>query len=203
MHQTPDYDSKTIIENAPEMWLNEINYIKNTLIDLAQKHEFLNILEWGSGNGTIYFSNFLKEKKIPFKWIAIENFVPWYEKVIHMLKENNLSDDIECVLKNPTYETDKNIQEASDLYDYINYPSTLNIKFDFILVDGRKRKDCLEKASDILNLEGVTVLHDAEREWYHDGFKYFINGGEFVITNPTPAARGGVQKLWVGKVSKI
>lgn len=45
MQQTPDYDSKKIIENAPEMWLNEISYIENTLVDLAQKHKFLNILE--------------------------------------------------------------------------------------------------------------------------------------------------------------
>lgn len=203
MHQTPDYDSENIVQNAPEMWLNEIGYIEKTLVELALKNKFLNSLEWGSGNSTVYFSKFLRQKEIPFKWIAIEHFIPWHEKVTVMLKENSLSSDVECFLKSPTHEANKNIQETLNLDEYINFPSTLGIKFNFILVDGRKRKECLDKASGILAPNGVVVLHDAEREWYHDGFKYYVNGGEFVIANPTPAARGGVQKLWAGRVSKI
>ena len=203
MHKTPDYDSKNVLQNAPEMWLSEIRYIEKTLVELAQKNKFLNILEWGSGDGTIYFSKFLKQKKINFKWVAIEHFIPWHEKVIVMLKENGLSDDVECFLKSPTYEEDKNIQETLNLDEYINFPSTLGVKFNFILVDGRKRKECLDKASSILASNGVAVLHDAEREWYHEGFKHYVNGGEFVVTNISPAARGGVQKLWVGTISEI
>ncbi len=203
MYQMPDYDSKDVLQNAPEMWLSEIRYIEKTLVELAQKNKFLNILEWGSGNSTIYFSKFLKQKGIPFKWIAIEHFVPWYEKVIVMLRENDLSNDVECFLKSLTNEADKNIQETLNLDEYINFPSTLGIKFNFILVDGRKRKECLNKASSILASNGVVILHDAERKWYHGGFKYYVNGGEFVTANPTPAARGGVQKLWAGRVSKI
>ena len=125
------------------------------------------------------------------------------EKVISMLEEHDLSDSVEYFLKSPTYGEDKNIQETLDLDEYIDFPSTLNIKFNFILVDGRKRAECLKRASTILASNGVAVLHDAEREWYHEGFKYYVSGGEFVTANPTPAARGGVQKLWGGGVSKI
>jgi len=203
VHQTPDYDSKNVLQNAPEMWLNEIRYIEKTLAKLAQNNKLLNILEWGSGNSTTYFPKFLRQKGIPFKWIAIEHFIPWHEKVTVMLKEDSLSNDVDFFLKNPTYEADKNIQEALNLDEYINFPSTLGIKFNFIWVDGRKRKECLEKASSILAANGVAVLHDAEREWYHDGFKHYVNGGEFVVTNISPAARGGVQKLWAGRVSEI
>jgi len=203
MHITPEYDSKNVIENAPEMWLNEIRYIEKTFVELAKKNKSLNILEWGSGNGTIYFSKFLKQKGISFKWIAIEHFIPWYEKVTSMLKENDLSDDVECYLKSPTDEPDKNIQETLDLDDYLNFPSTLGIKFDFILVDGRKRKECLGTASKSITPDGVVLLHDAEREWFHAGFKNFVDGGKFVVSNPTPAARGGIQKLWEGRISKI
>jgi len=201
MHQTPDYDSKKSIQNAPEMWMNEIEFIEKTLIELSKKNKCLNILEWGSGNSTIYFSKFLKQKKIHFKWIAVEHFIPWYEKVIGMFKENGLSKNVECVLVNPTLETDKNIQETLDLSDYIHFPTTTSLKFHFILVDGRKRAECLEQASKSVTSDGVVVLHDAEREWFQSGFKYYASG-EFVTANPTPAAWGGVQKLWVGRILK-
>jgi len=191
MHQTPDYDSSNVLQNAPEMWLSEIKYIENTLVSLAEQKECLNILEWGSGKGTVYFSKFLKGENINFKWVAIEHFVPWYEKVSAMLKEHNLSDNVKCFLKSPTCEEDKNIQETLDLDEYINFPSTLGVKFDFILVDGRKRKECLEKASSILSPDSVVILHDAERPWYHEGCKHYVDGREFVTANPNTAARGG------------
>ena len=200
MNETPDYDSKYELKDYPEMWLDEIKYIEETLIKLSQKNNKLNILEWGSGFSSIYFSKFLKQKGIQFKWVAVEHFVHWHEKVIDMIEENKLSNNIECVLKNATLETDKNIQETLPLNDYINYPSELDTKFDLIIVDGRKRSECLKVASNILTTDGVVILHDAEREWYHDGFKYYADGGEFVTFNTTPAARSGVQKLWVGRV---
>lgn len=198
MNVTPEYDSKNILENAPEMWLKEIRYIERAFVDLAQKNKSLNILEWGSGNGTIYFSKFLKQKKVSFKWIAIEHFIPWYKKVVSMIKENDLSGDVECYLKSPTDEPDKNIQETFDLYDYLNFPLTLGIKFDFVFVDGRKRTECLKKASKLLDPEGVLFLHDAEREWYHSGLKYY--DGCFVTEQSTSAAWNGIQKLWMGKL---
>jgi predicted O-methyltransferase YrrM len=200
MQPSPDYDSKRALPYTPEMWLSEIDYIEKTLVELAQSKEALNILEWGSGNSTIFFAKFLRQKGISFKWVAIEHFIPWYEKILAMLEENNLSDDVSCFLKSPTLETDKNVQETLDLDEYIKFPATLDTKFDFVIVDGRKRKECLEKASTILSQNGIAVLHDAEREWYHDGFTKYLNGGEFVTANPTPAAHGGVQKLWAGKV---
>jgi len=200
MNEVPDYDSKYEMENYPEMWMSEIRFIEKTLVESAQNNEILNVLEWGSGFSTIYFSKFLKQNDIPFKWIAIEHFLPWYTKVLSMISENNLSNEVECVLINPTSEPDKNIQETFNMDDYINFPSTLDTKFNIIIVDGRKRSECLKIASNVLAADGVTILHDAEREWFHDGFKYFVNGGEFVTTNITPAARGGVQKLWTGRI---
>ena len=59
MGGTPDYDSKGVIDNAPEMWMAEIDYFKKLLIELAQDKQPLEILEWGSGNGTVFFANFL------------------------------------------------------------------------------------------------------------------------------------------------
>ena len=64
-------------------------------------------------------------------------------------------------------------------------------------------KECLGTASKSITPDGVVLLHDAEREWFHAGFKNFVDGGKFVVSNPTPAARGGIQKLWEGRISKI
>lgn len=197
-YSIPDYDNKNL-ENPPDMWINEIKYIKKKLIEQNQNNSFLNILEWGSGNSTIFFSKFLKEENIPFKWIAIENFLPWYEKVLKMIELENLSNNVECILLSPTNESNKNIQETLNLEDYINYPLKLDLKFNLIFVDGRKRKECLEIASKSLAPQGLVLLHDAEREWFHPSFKFFKDGGKFVISNPSSAAYGGIQKLWEGK----
>lgn len=199
MTTSPDYDSKYIMKNYPEMWMSEILYIKNLLLKHAQETDVLNILEWGSGFGTIYFSNFLKQNNINFKWTAIEHYIPWYKKVISMISKNNLSDNVLCILVNPTSEPNKNIQELNNMNDYINLPIFLNEKYNIVLIDGRKRVECLKTARTIISNNGIVILHDAERIWFHEGFKYYINNGKFVTSNSTPAAYDGIQKLWEGK----
>ena len=60
----------------------------------------------------------------------------------------------------------------SDLKDYIEFPEKFK-SFDFILVDGRARKACMKKALDFVSGKAVVVLHDANREYYHDAFRYY------------------------------
>lgn len=59
-----------------------------------------------------------------------------------------------------------------EMKDYIEYPKRFG-KFDFILIDGRARRECVIKAHDIINDNGVVVLHDAGREYCHDGFALY------------------------------
>jgi hypothetical protein len=49
----------------------------------------------------------------------------------------------------------------------LSFPSTLERKFDMILVDGRKRRRCLLEAKRLLAPGGVVFLHDAHRRRYH------------------------------------
>jgi len=194
------YDSEGILSVPPAMWINEICYIKNVLLELSRKNDFLNILEWGSGNSTIHFSKFLKERMIGFKWVAMEHFLPWYNEVVDLIKEHDFGANVEYFLKNPTDEPDKVIQETLNLSEYINFPVLLNRKFNLIIVDGRKRQECLKLASTILAPGGIVILHDAERPEYHDGFRFYLHGGDFVISNISPVSRGGIQKLWIGGI---
>lgn len=201
MGEAPNYDSKDVINNPPEMWMSEIAYLKKKLMELSENTKVLEILEWGSGNGTIFFSSFLKEKGIDFHWTAIEHFLPWHEKVKQMLKDKGLDDRVEVLLKSPTMQEDKLLQEKEDLSEYIHYPKRIGKNFDFILVDGRRRAECLLSASSIVSTKGVVALHDAERVWYYSGFEPYINRGEFINEISSPNACGGVQKLWIGKIT--
>ena len=191
------YDSQKIDENYPTMWMSEISCIEKILEEQAAKGRLINVLEYGSGKSTIYFSKFLKRKGVSFSWTALEHFIPWYEKVISDLNENDLLGTTKCILKSPTYEENKDIHEKQDMSEYINYPLDLKMKFDVVIVDGRKRAECLQIASRILAQDGVAILHDAEREGYHSAFCNFKDDGQFICVNKAPIP-GGEQKLWMG-----
>lgn len=193
------YDSEQLGPHYPSMWLNEIHHIENVLMEQSNNNEIVRVLEWGAGRSTIYFSKFLKEKGINFKWIAIENFIPWHEQVSGMIESNDLCDVTTCVLTNGTCEERKYLQELMDLSEYVNYPSTLGVKFNLILIDGRRRRECLETASRLVAGTGVVVLHDAERSEHGSAFVHYQDGGKIVCENRSPVP-GGVQRLWVGQV---
>lgn len=193
------YDSESVDSNLPTMWLKEIRFIEKLLLEQAKKDKPLQILEWGSGRSTTYFSNFLRERGVPFQWHAIENFVPWYDVVQKMIQENDLLATTTCHLKSPTHAERKALQERMDMSDFIHFPETLNQKFDFILVDARKRRECMQLAAKLVSPQGVVVLHDAERLEGDSVFQLYKEGGRFVCETPSPVP-GGLQKLWVGQL---
>lgn len=195
------YDSQELSAEFPAMWLNEIRQIETLLLKQVDKDRFLNILEWGAGRSTIYFSNFLKKQGVPFKWLAIENHIPWHREVLRMIEFNGLSETTTCVLKSETCEERKYVQEALDMSEYVNYPNSLGIQFNFVLVDGRRRRECLEVAARVARPAGVVLLHDAERPEYQSAFQCYDNEGQFVCENPSPVP-GGIQKLWIGRPAR-
>ena len=52
------------------------------------------------------------------------------------------------------------------LDEYVDYPTLLGLKFDFVIVDGRKRRRCIEVSKKIVSEDGVIILHDAQRPYY-------------------------------------
>lgn len=61
-------------------------------------------------------------------------------------------------------------------------------EYDLIFVDGNLRTRCLARAKWILKEDGVIIVHDAEREWYHTAIReypHFIfkdNGSTAVLS---------------------
>lgn len=159
------------------------------ITSIIQNLKPMKVLEWGSGYSTLYFSKLIPEDAV---WISIEHNVKWADKVGSFI--NNRKVKLICVKPNNipwggpgrdgTYQ---------DFKDYVDEGRKF-APYDFILVDGRARADCLTFAYDILNEKGVIVLHDAQRDHYHNSLKKYEKQMFFL-------KKKGVCKLWVGSKS--
>lgn len=163
---------------TPWMDGKDIRLIKNKIIAINKQH--ISVLEWGSGGSTEHFSKFMSDNNITYDWTSIEYNKEWYDKIVALNIPHAkivLFDVGNTKLK----------QRNTNMDEYVAYPMTLNKKFDFILVDGRKRRRCLINASKLLLKDGVVFLHDAQRKYYHCAFKHFSD--HKFLTNT----------LWMGK----
>lgn len=171
-----------------ESW--EIELIRDVLIKLQPRI----CLEWGCGYSTVHFTRFLPKDS---KWIAIEHDQNWSSTVQQQIsllsrfhRRRNVT--VNYVKQNQYPWTDKDGDGAgTDLADYIQFPDKFK-PFDFVLVDGRARKECIKKAYELIGDKGVVILHDANRTSYHQFFglyKYQI------LFTDTRDSAGGV---WIG-----
>ena len=122
----------------PMMSSDEIEIISALLAKKQPKR----ILEWGSGNSTVFFSKLVPTAEV---WTALEHKRDYVELLSDRLPEN-----AEIILK-------------QDMSEYINYPRT-QAKYDFILVDGEHRDACLEVAFDVAKKNAIILLHDCDRK---------------------------------------
>src|SRR3989344_3767391 len=166
----------------PWMKESEIKSLEKILLGLAKKPGPLRILEWGSGGSTAYFTDFLKRHGISYKWLSLEYNKKWHDEIRRL---KSADPDTKIVLFDAR--NDELKQRRTNMDDYVAYPKTLGVKYDFILVDGRKRRRCLVEASSLIFPDGAVVLHDAERKYYHCAFLHF------------PYSRFLQTRLWIGK----
>lgn len=181
---------------VPWMRYREIEMIEDLLRNLNPK----NVLEWGAGNGTFYFTNFLSPNS---SWISVEHNKEWANAVA----KRNMKSNVEIVCKEPNNEPFKdayfglvdykvNDGNLEDFKDYIQYPAERGVLYDFILIDGRARVDCLNKSKDMLSENGIVLLHDANRPQYHEAFKQYKNG---ILFSDQRTSSGGI---WIGSDSE-
>jgi len=113
-------------------------------------------LEWGAGGSTVYWPS-----RYPFirLWVSVEHDEDWYNRMRGLVGANV-----------------KLLHLPVDSEEYCS-PAVLrlggNRKYDFILVDGRRRVECLRVASRLVKRDGVVVLHDAGRLHYRPGWEFF------------------------------
>lgn len=124
-----------------------MNDVEIDIIDtlLESKPDML-CLEWGSGNSTIYFPN----RHALAHWVSIEHD-PEYAKYV-------------VAHADPRKATVFTTSETPAYYGCV-YP--YEGMFDFILIDGILREECVKTALKIAKKDAIVLLHDAEREEYH------------------------------------
>jgi SAM-dependent methyltransferase len=149
----------------PQMQQKEIATIEKILLSYGAH---IDVLEWGSGGSTVYFTKFLRDQGISYVWTSIEYNKNWYERIFDKVKG-----DQDVRLKLFDVGNTELKQRLVPMDEYVSYPSTLGKKYDLILVDGRKRRRCLLEASRLLKPGGTVLLHDARRTYYHCAFSAF------------------------------
>lgn len=165
------------------IWMNPIEFaqLQAAVLTLAPKR----IVEWGSGGSTKGWLDLVPELEA---LVSVEHHGPWNEKVKRVIQDPRVTLGL-CPPANetpePTFppvsskqrvtyrawvqrcETDEMV-----LADYVAYPASVSEgkPFDLALVDGRARVYCAAEAMRILRPGGLLVIHDAQREEYHQAF---------------------------------
>ena len=135
-------------EPIPWVTYSYIFFIQERLSDK------MNILEFGSGYSTLYYSRQVKTV------YSIEHDKKWFENFKIDFPQN-----VKFFLKKFDFELIELIEKE------------IHVKFDIILVDGIERNYYLMNSLSFLKKSGVIILDDSEREDYCEGVNYLINKG--------------------------
>jgi hypothetical protein len=98
----------------------------------------LEILEWGCGNSSVYFSKRCKVIS------SVEHNAEWFELVKNKKLPNH-----HLIL--------------TSLDDYPEKAKSFEKKFDIIIVDGERRHECIEVALELINAGGIIILDNSDR----------------------------------------
>jgi hypothetical protein len=110
----------------------------------------ISIFEYGSGDSTIWFSHRVKSID------AVEHHEAWHQYVSSK-KSNNME-----VLH---VKLDKDGA-------YCRAISSLNKRYDLVIVDGRDRNNCIKQAVHHLTEAGIILLDNSERSNYIEGIAF-------------------------------
>ncbi len=113
------------------------------------------VFEYGSGNGTRWWAARSKQVK------AVENDVEWYKKMKKIIP-TNVDLYYEDLNKGSNY-------EEKILIDQCDY--------DVIIIDGRRRNNCMDQSLKKIKPGGVIILDNSDRPEYEEGIRHLIAGG--------------------------
>jgi hypothetical protein len=136
------------------------------------------VFEWGPGVSTLIMQDFPSVKLID----TLEHDMAWYGKwqskfgpKVHLVYEKNMT----------------------------RYPcfSGREMFYDLIFIDGREREKCLVAAQGKLKSTGIVIIHDAERETYHEWIKqyrfiFFEDGGHTAIMTMNPKVNERLERIF-------
>ena len=191
-YQIPE---KGLCLEPPFMDKNEITAIK---ICLGLFDNPINALEWGSGNSTVYFSSLLPHGS---SWLALEHNLEWFQGINATIALHPSS--CASIVHIPPDRPFDGLTDGdyATFRNYVLSPAHLGNSYDFILVDGRARVECMAIGWSLLKETGVMVLHDAQREEYACGVPN--NCLSIRIINPNVWVEGPISTLFMVKQQNI
>lgn len=119
---------------------------------LRQDYE---IFEFGLGASTLFFASHVK------KVTVVENDAKWCEIMKIKIAQLGLK-NIEIILLSSIFD--------SSIYE--NSLRNLEKKFDLIIVDSRKRFECVKNSYEFIKDGGALILDDSQREGYKKIFEF-------------------------------
>lgn len=123
------------------------------------------LLEWGSGNSTIYWAGIVK------KVITLEHDIIWHDNIkdiIHIYNIDNIQQ-----FRIPAHSPEPIPCRYAQFKDYIEFPKKEKLKFTKVLIDGRARKYCAKNIVDIIDDDVIVFIHDFNRPDYQMTLKYY------------------------------
>lgn len=144
---------------TPLMYTHEYKFIEKYL------NESDTLLEWGSGNSTIYFSGLVK------KVITIEHDMDWLNMVKTVIGAYNI-ENIETHYI-AAHSPEPIPCRYEQFKDYIEYVKKNQLNFTKVLIDGRARKYCAKSIYDYIDENVIIFIHDFNRPDYQKTLKYY------------------------------
>jgi hypothetical protein len=105
------------------------------------------MLEWGSGNSTLYFSQFVK------KLVSVEHDLYWHDEVGRMIRKEGVENVYRYFL-------------PKGHFDYCSFAVNTHNHFTKVLIDGRNRVRCAKGLLHVIDETALVFLHDWQREYY-------------------------------------
>ncbi|NNH75647.1 hypothetical protein HLB23_38335 [Nocardia uniformis] len=191
---------------SPKAWMSvrDADLYEALLHRIAERRggREVRVVEWGAGRSTLWYTAFLETLGVPFRWLAIEHDRRFVQEMLSeqvrqrrsaavVAADTPVAEIVHAVEANatvvvhfdagtlrpavPGYEADR----LADLDDYVSLPEALGFTADIAVVDGRKRRRCVEAAGRILDEDGVVILHDAWRTYYQPAWREFASHRRF------------------------
>lgn len=158
----------------------------------------VSVLEWGSGNSTLYYPKILKKDSY---WHAIEHDNLWYKNIKNQIDTlNNESIKITHIEPATQWKPGTGDGTFEEFRNYVLYPLKLGVMFDYIIIDGRARPHCMKAGWEILNSDGIMILHDAQRKIYTRDIPAHAN--TLRIVNLNKNIEGDISTLFLSKSTK-
>jgi hypothetical protein len=129
----------------------------------------LRILEWGCGGTTVKIPRMLYDAGRTFTWFGIDSCDHWVSQIAAEVM------GLPVVFKIFPYKggCDQAAMQGHPMDAYVGAAFLLG-HYDAVLIDGRKRAQCVAVARLCLKPGGIIILHEAERPRYHDACKGLV-----------------------------